>query len=47
MCTHFIVFLQEENEIADMYTNFIVFLFQEENEIPNMCTNVMVFSGGE
>ena len=32
MCTHFIVFLQEENDIADMCTNFIVFL-QEENEI--------------
>ena len=32
MCTHFLVFLHEENEIADVCTNFIVFL-QEENEI--------------
>ena len=35
MCTHFIVFLQEENDIADMCTNFIVFL-QEENEIADV-----------
>ena len=35
MCTHFIVFLHEENDIADMCTNFIVFL-QEENEIADV-----------
>ena len=35
-------FFQEENEIADMCTNFIVFL-QEENEIVDMCTNFMFF----
>ena len=35
-------FLQKENKIADICTNFLVFL-QEKNEIANMCPNFMVF----
>ena len=42
----FLVFLQDENEIADMCTNFMGFC-QEENEIADMCIHLFVFSGGE
>ena len=42
MCTNFIVFLQEENEIADMCTNVLV-LLQEENEIADICSSFMGF----
>ena len=37
MCTNFIVFLQEENEIVDLCIN--VLFFQDENEIADICTN--------
>ena len=43
MSKFFSFIFHEENEIADICTNVLVFL-QEENEIADICTSFMVLS---